>query len=465
MRTPHAPLIVLSDRFGGMDVAGLKVLRFSNFLEDLAEAGDGAHPAWTGPAPIALLLDATDHASLTGDALRAELVKALGAQVVKLAAKATDKALLAELAPILAAHTAALAAEGHAARAALAEIRAHHLALQSDYAELEAWIYDALAPDHKLARAWTPTAATLHLAPGQSVTQPLPVSARGVVTLDLHVATSVGTPATLALRIRRPDGGALAEPVETTLAPGAADWQRLSLPLPVGGPPQDGVAEITVHGASLDLSLAPETRFADLCATGPDGPLPAPLALRVYQSTSRMALPQLHDPRGPLPADGQMRLILPRDLAAPELLPYRSGSVPRPLRAYPDTVVTRVDEARNAILVHPSAHRPVVARVPGLEVERLTQLRAIVHLARHDTMEVSFAIGAAAEGTVPSAQAALAHLGDWQPVLPAAWGEAWCAFAEPLSGRIDLLLATAMPNAPFNTNAEALFRGIRTVAR
>jgi hypothetical protein len=189
----------------------------------------------------------------------------------------------------------------------------------------------------------------------------------------------------------------------------------------------------------------------------------APLALRVYQTTARMTLPPLRDPRGPLPADGTTRLIQPRDLGQPHLLPWATGRIPRALRAYAFSFETRRDDARDAILVRPSARRPVVARLPGLTVERLTQLRAIVQIARHDTMEVHFALGAAPSGTVSSARQALAHLGDWVALLPAQWGECWCEPEAPLEGPLDLLLATAMPNAPFNTNAEALFRGFRAV--
>ena len=458
MSAPPTLTVVLSDSLSGLPaIPGISYLRWPNFVEEVLVLDD-ATCAWTGAPLAGAVLTGADRAALDADLRLSALVSALRLDIRDIKGGATQENLIAEIAGLCAERAGDLVVQAAEVRAAMAEVRAHHMQLQADYAELESWIYDALAPDHKLARAWQPTAQTCTVGPDASLRQPLPVSARGVISIDLHLAESAPEN-TLHLALERPSGGAIAE---TSLAvTGQHDWVRLTLPTPVGGPPQDAVAVIRAEPAPLRLSLGPELRFADLCAVGPDGALNAPLALKVYQTTSRMSPPPLLAPGEPLPADGVQRLILPRDLGAPALLPFAEGLVPRPLRAYPDGPEVAIDETRDAIRLRPSARRAVVARLPGLRAVALRQVRGIVQIGRHDTFEIRFAIAAVPAGSVGSVQAAMPLLGDWQALMPGAWGEVWCEPDAPLSGEVDLLLAVAMPNGPFNTHAEALFRGFR----
>ncbi|MEO1276966.1 MAG: DUF6212 domain-containing protein [Pseudomonadota bacterium] len=444
----------------------MTVVRFGEWRASLVTLGEGdgdARLILADQVVLGLLLTEEEAAALAADAPLAELLKSAEIPVVSLA-PGSDALKVADAAmALLVARHQTVAHQGAQDRAALAALRVSHMQMQDDHAELEAWVWEALAPTHKLARQWPATSEAVDLAPEAELIQPLPVPARGFIAVDVHVAESPVAPVTLEAQVRHPAG----PPVEgadltLTVSERHAGWLRLSLPKAPGGPPAD--AELVIQhesGPALRLSRAPESPFPDLCLQGQS----APLALKVYQTLPRMPAPPVHQPGQPVPADGVTRLVRPSDLGPIERLPYWAGKVPRRLRAYPDYVRAEFWEKEDAHFVHPSAHRPVVAKVSGLKVEGLVQASAVTQIWRHDTLPISFALGIAPAGQVTTAEEALAHLGDWVQLLPAAWGEVWCEPLEALTGEVDLLLATAMPDMPFNRNADALFHAYRITCR
>lgn len=456
------PLLVIADALAGCALRGVETAGLSDW-----RAAFDAGRAFVDPTVIGLALSTAEASAIAADPALDALLRAADIPVRDLGPEPTADTLRDAALDLLAARAGTLVRAAAEERAALAELRRTHMQMQTDHAELEAWVWDALAPKHKLMRAWPATARTVALG-NDPVRQPLPLPIRGFAAVDIHLAESAPEGGHIALGVERPGGPA--EPglaAEIPVPAGASSWLRLNLPHAGTGPARDGVlslAYIHPEAATLPLSLAPESPFADLNARA-DTALPSPLALRLYRTLPHMPAPSPGDPRFGLPADGLTHLVTPSQLGAPELLPYFAGKVRRGLRAYPDAPETAYWEKENAVLVQPSTARPVVARLPGLTAQAATQLRAIIQISRHDTLPVAFALGAAPKGTVTTAEAALQHLGDWVHLQPGEWGEAWRDLPEPLAGDIDLLLATAMPDMPFNRNAAALFHGFRVTTR
>ncbi|WP_233417016.1 DUF6212 domain-containing protein [Halovulum marinum] len=473
---PDAPVLVVSAPLAAAQPPeGVTLMALDRWRATLiplggAGSGSGGLPglALGDMTVLGLCLAEADAEAVAGDPALSALLDAAAIPLRRLPPQAGAAALAAAALALLLDRHRAVLRQGAADRAALAALRSAHMQMQTDHAELESWVWDALAPKHKLVRAWPATADTATLAAGDApLRQPLPVPARGFAAVDVHLAASAPAGARLRMTLVRPVGPDFEDAAtEIDLPEGHAGWLRLTLPRAPGGAPEDAEVALAATGdGALQLSLAPESPFADVCARSGDRALARPLALRVYRTLPRMPAPPLHDTRRPLPADGVTRLIRPSDLGPPEQLPYWARRVRRGLRAYPDFTAVEHWTDEDAHFVHPSAHRPVVARVPGLSAEALVQLRGIVQIGRHDTMEVAFAIGAAPAGTVGSAEQALGHLGPWVHLLPAEWGEVWYEPPAALSGPVDLLLATAMPNMPFNRNADALFHGYRLTSR
>ncbi|WP_112320894.1 DUF6212 domain-containing protein [Oceanibium sediminis] len=355
-------------------------------------------------------------------------------------------------------------------RRAAAELRRTHMQVQDDHAELETWIWDQLAPKYSVVRHWPATADTVALGEaGGALLQPLPAPFRGFGAVDVQIAEDAPA-GTLTLTLLRP-GGAPFEGATTsaTVCQGDNGPFRLTLPRAGSGQPEDAVLSLTFTpeeaGKTLPLQLAPVTPFPDVSAVQDGVALGRPLAITVYRTLPRMPAPPLHDTRRPVPADGTTYLLRPAQLEDPQLLPYFRRNMPPRFRDYPDAPKVELRRNEDNVLVQPSIARPVVAMLPGVPVEGLRQISAIIQLARHDTMPVAFAIGAAPAGLIRSARKALARVGDWVHLLPGEWGHAWYEAEEPMEGHVDLFLATAMPNMPFNTNAEALFHGFRMTGR
>lgn len=462
---PAAPVIVSGDDLAEETmIGGIHVLPLSAWRARVEN--DGA--ALADMTVLGLALCTPDAKAVAADPELSGLIAAAGIPLRDIGAMPTSADLReATFSLLLARHDAAVR-DAAQERAALAELRRTHMQMQADHADLEAWVWDALAPKHHLVRSWPATAHIVAMDAGE-VMQPLPVPARGFIAVDLHIAESAPEGGHVSLRLTRPVGPDFEGCAALVAVPaGAHGWFRLTLPRAGGGMAEDAVLTLAYthpDKAALRVSLAPDSPFADYRATMPEGPASAPLALRVYRTLPHMPAPALVDPRFGPPADGATRLVTPADLGAPVQLPYFGGRVRRRLAAYPDAPRVEYWQTENAVLVHPSIRRPVMARVPGLQVEALAQLRGIVQISRHDTLPVAFAIGVAPAGSANSVETALAHLGDWVHLLPGEWGEVWTDPPAGLSGDLDLLLATAMPNMPFNRNAHALFHGFRVTTR
>ena len=469
---PNTPMLVVSDDLaGGPSPDGLAVQAFSAWRAGLmpvgGSAGAPADLALTDQTVLGLCLTDADADALDRSPELARLVQSLRIPVARLGPAPDEAAVLRAALEAAVARRAAAVEEAAADRAALAEVRMEHMRVQEDFALLENWLHDALLPRHKLARSFAPTAETLFLTPGgEPLVQPLPVPARGFVSVDVHLAESPAEPATLRIRLLRPVGPPYDGAVATTaIRPGQSGWVRLSLPR--AGTDWDD-AELSVEqlsGAPLALSLAPETPFADMACRHGSTRLAAPVALHVYQTLPRLPAPPLHDPRCPVPADGLTRLLRPSDTDPPEMLPFWRRGFSRAVRPYPDAPWADHWADVGCHVVRPSVARPVVARVPGVTATALVQLRAVVQSGSAHTLPMAVATGIVPAQSVASAEAALPHLGDWVHLLPGEWGEAWAEPAAPLDGPADILIAAAMPGQPFNENADALFHGFRLTGR
>lgn len=462
---PAKPVLVTSAPLpDAVAVPGIRPMTLEEFRGALVPIAHDDALVLPDMTVLALALSPADLAAVEADAALSAVLSA--AEVPLTDAPADAAGWHALVLRLLADRLDRVADQAAEDRAALAALRATHMQMQTDHAELEAWVWEALAPKYKLAREWPVGGAVLRLDPGAVAMQPLPVPARGFIAVDVHLAQSPAVAGRLAIRLERPTGPAFEGTEASVEVPAAAaGWLRLTLPRAPGGMAEDCLLRMVWQPDSpedapaLELSLAPDSPFPDYCVRLGDAVQDQPLALRVFQTLPHQPAPPLHDPRQPLPADGMTRLLRPADLPEPEQLPWSTKPLRRALRRYPDFTRVEYWEKEQVFFVHPSTARPVVARVPGVTVEDLRQLRATVQIGRHDTLPIAFALGAAPAGTVGSVEEALAHLGPWVHLLPAEWGEVWCEPPEPLSGKVDLLLATAMPGMPFNRNADALFHG------
>ncbi|MEM8786995.1 MAG: DUF6212 domain-containing protein [Pseudomonadota bacterium] len=438
------PTVIVSDALAEADlpcrVIGLGTWRES--LIALPEAG----LALAGPPPVGLALTEQDRATVD-----APLTALLTAAEIVVETVVTPADLPKAVLTLMARHHARLQRQSGSDRAALAQMRVTHMQMQEDFAEVEAWLSEALTPRYKLARRWSVGPDSVPLT-AKRLVQPLPVPARGLLVVDVHIAEADG--GTLYAELCRPDGPALADTsAQAELHEG---WVRLVLPRAPGGALQDCALAVW-SDASARISLTPPQPFTDLHLREGSGTL----ALQLFQTLPGRPGPPLHRADRPLPADGRTRHLAPADLPKPQRLPRAAGLA----RRYQDYVKVAFWEKENAFYVHPSRLGAVVARVQGPRVDQLIQAAATVQLARAEAMPTRFALGVAPVGTVSNAMQAQVHLGDWLEVLPGEWADVWWEHPEGLTGEVDLLLATAMPGKPYNDLADALFRGFRLTTR
>ncbi|MEM9780549.1 MAG: DUF6212 domain-containing protein, partial [Pseudomonadota bacterium] len=295
-----------------------------------------------------------------------------------------------------------------------------------------------------------------------------PVPSRGVIAFDVHLHQSAPSEGRIAFQLTRPVGGAFEGAAGTALVmEGDAGWLRLTLPEATPGMAEDAEVHLWWEGEGVapELSLAPEMPFPDLALRTEGAQHTAPLALQMFKTLPRQPAPPMYDPRRGAPADGVTRFLAPSQLGEPVRLPWSNNPIRRAFRKYPDFTRVEFWEKENVVFVHPSAARPVVACVPGLTAEDLVEVTGIIQIGKLSTLPIAFAMGVVPAGTITAAEDAILHLGEWMHLLPGEWGDVWTRFEEPLSGGLDLLLATAMPNVPFNRDADALFHGFRLTTR
>jgi|GEM_PF-5851017 len=456
------PRLIVDDTLADTVAApGIQVMGVTDWRGTLGPGG--TPPVMADQDVLGIVISTPTASALAKDEALTSLMKAAEVSVKDLGASPAASEVLATALSLLAERYAAQQRVAGDEQRTLAQLRRQYMQVQDDYSDLETWVWDCLAPKSFTVRTWPKSAETLTLTAEPVVRQLLPTPVRGFIAIDVHIAANAPA-GILTMRCVRPIGPAF-EGMETklTVPQGRSGWVTVQLPRAGEGAPQDVMVELSFESADggLVLSLAPASPFEDYRAQHGDTALPGPLALRVRRTLPRLPALPTHDARDPAPADGVTRLIRPNDLAPVLHLPYAKGKVRAALRRYPDAPVVEARKAQNAVLVQPSTHRPVAALISGVKVESLRQARAIIQNSRHDSMEIAFALGAAPTGTVTSVEEALAHIGPWIHLLPAEWGEVWYDLPTPINDPADLLLVTAMPNMPFNRNAEALFHGFR----
>lgn len=454
MPAPEA-LIVIGDRCPGLPaVTGCTILRLAEFRARHL-SGPAETPVLANADPLAVVLPSDEAAALADDPSLSALFAAAGVPVIDAGADPDPGTLLAAALSAAAGRLVAVAAAHHSDTAALARLRMAHQQQQDNLAALEAFVHDALAPGFALVRDWPVTEAASALP----LTQPLPAPTRGFAALDLHIAGPAPAAGTLTVTLQGPGGEMLAE-TGIEVAAGASGWHRAVLSAAPGGPARDAAVHLAFDpaGSAPRLSLSAPAPFDDIRAMTPAGPLDRPVAARVFRTLPGLALPPVALPGPDLSAPA---LLLPRDLPAPQILPHLDLPLPRALRRATDPVRAERLADGAAILLRPSARRPLVARLPAVPVAAVARLSAVIHLARTDAFPVSFALGVAPAGAVTSAAAAFRHLGDWATLPPGGWGEVWWQAAEAIAGPVDILLATTLREGPFNAGAAGHFRAFR----
>ncbi len=458
---PGPTLIVSTQYLDALGAVDCAVVGFDDLMSRMVrrQGDDGSETATLPDLYIGgLVLSAADQARLHADTAVHKLLQALAVPIRIVEDTADTETVLRVVIDVLAQIQKDLSQSEQAARQDVTELRLHAERVQDNLTATEAFLHDALVPQFSCLLDWAPTEGCAELG-DTPVVQPVPVPSRGVMAVEVHVAEcAVG--GRIQMRLTDPGGQQLGV-AEQPVVSGQSGWFRFQLDAGLDGPPRDLSLELVSREATLKLSLADPGLFQDVHLTGHG----APAALRVYRGLPGLRLPALNEPRSDLPADGVSRLILPTDLGDVTPLPWIAGRLPRALRRTPDPVRIRKEGDPPAIVMRPSITRPSVAVLGGLRCERLDHLTGIVHHARTDSFPVSFAIGVAEPGTITTAAGAMKLLGEWMSVMPGGWAEVHVRPKDPISGLVDILLATAMPNAPYNSGGAAQFRGFRATGR
>ncbi|MFC7704796.1 DUF6212 domain-containing protein [Plastorhodobacter daqingensis] len=406
-------------------------------------------PGWNVTAAIAREQEADQvRAALEGSAYH-------GTPVVAVAHNRPDD-LARDLMALLLRDMRAAEADAGEARAAAAVLRRENMTLNSRFRAVESFLYALGNPEFSQALSWQGGAASVQMAPGSSLSQALPLNAVGIAAVDLWFAEVLG-PALSDLEVALVDAAGVRSLLHPLVPDVETGWLRFALSEPLAGQGRDCRLELRWSGErALRLGLGlpvPDRRFA---ATTEGRALSETLALRVWKSLPGVRLPAPAPilPTGRLVEVGSAELVLPARLPAPALL------------AQPNNVQDHVSSEfwhnENAIIVHPSRQGAVCAIVRDIEVGRVSHVSALVNVGHARAPALNFCIGIAPQGAVDEDGLWQRRMGAWLTGLPAhGWGEVHAFAPEPIEGRMDLLLATALATDGPNDMSWGLFRGFR----
>lgn len=272
-----------------------------NFSEWIAAQGSGL----CSPLPLALLLSATDFAALPNaiaDALHA-------AKVPIVLLQDQEDTMVA----LYAAMEAKIVLQGETLRrfqVEAAAIRETHEYLQNDFAALENWLTVLQVPKCTRICNVAQSHRQMTLRAGDVIKQPLSVSSRGLVAIDLHIEGD-----DIALTLVSPDGIRIAElsPEPRKTLKG---WRRYRTQAPLSGADKDIMMSLHCIEGTATVGLGedlPDNRFV---ARAPSGPQSAPLAMAVWAGLVGAPLPPLQGSMQPMPE----RFIAITDIPEPETL-------------------------------------------------------------------------------------------------------------------------------------------------
>ena len=357
-------------------------------------------------------------------------------------------------------------------RAASARIRREFMDIQRDFTELEDFLYSLGAPRFSIALQvqaeggeigipGVPDASAQADGPASSrseILQPLPVSPRGLVAVDLQFTEVTGA-GRIELALVDTGGVTIAQAAERALAACRLGMNRFRFESGARGPDTHALLRLRVTiplGGSISLATGPATavpRFAPTVNGRSAGD--RVLAMTLWRGLAGVSLPRLATDVAPHQPDAaRSYLMTPADMpAAQQLRAPLEGGGPTGPRPAPD---------RNAIIMRPSVNGPTLAIVPGIQVERLISVSAAVHVRSPSSPTVAFAVAALPQGEAAQLSEPAAALGEWLQLPARGWGEAHHQLGRPFTGTVDLLLAVAAAG-PSESRVEAEFRSFRFV--
>jgi hypothetical protein len=335
-------------------------------------------------------------------------------------------------------------------RSESASLREELSHVQNKFVELESFHHDIGAARFSLALDIPGTTSVLELSSQtRQLAQRLPISARGLVAVDIlcrkewskgdgRVVVDVEDLSERVLATTSRRTGALVD-----------GWNRFALSAGVDCDDRDAALRLRLDDASPDavvaLSLGSPTPVRRLRPTV--GPLPvadASLALRVWRGIPNVRPPSDADDLG-------RRHVRPGDLPRPRTLFCADDDMGYdPVQYWPK---------EDGFLVHPPTKGLTVGIVEKLPASKLSGLTAVVHNAHVEGPVLRMGMAVAPAGLGAGIDVARAMT--WTALPPLGWGEVHVMLDAPLTGDIDIVLASLVAGGESNHMAWALFRGFR----
>jgi len=357
-------------------------------------------------------------------------------------------------------------------RASAAMLRAENESLQRKFQALEAFLFDLGGPRHSKALELSPANAEVTLVAGEQeaadpsstnacpavqFVQRLPVSARGLIAIDIyctHVTPVSG--ANLRLSFRDLADGALGDAASLPLSEISFGWNRLSLPLAIDSADCEPRLEFRLESedgeATLSLALASPVPIPQFRVTSSEGPVSdSPLALRAWRGLAGARLPSVQG------VNEIGDIFLGADqVPRPHLFKADDPNMGfEPVEYWPK---------QNGILVHPPAQGLTVGLVEHVPVSNVAGVSGIVTVAGPESPSLDFAMAVMPAGFAASKQP-LPPFKSWLTLAAKEWGEVHATSEFAMTGHVDLILATRVASGPRNSMAWALFRGFRLHTR
>jgi hypothetical protein len=281
------------------------------------------------------------------------------------------------------------------------------------------------------------------------MTQILPVWSRGLAAVDLFFTALPELEGSIEVEIVDLGGQTIARAAPRSPRACRLGANRFDFPAGAGGPDREAILRVRVisaPGTSLGLATGAATavaRFAPRVDGEPVGD--RVLAMKIWRGLPGVSLPPAPTFR---PNVRRSSLVMPADLPEAQKLSAGEGAA----------LSTRAD--RDAILLQASIDGPVLAIVPGLEVEGLVSVSGFVHVPHPSSPTLGFAVAGLPAGEAERLAEPASALGDWIFLPANGWGAAHHHFPRPFSGKLDLLLAVSA-TAPGNRHTKGAFRSFR----
>jgi hypothetical protein len=323
---------------------------------------------------------------------------------------------------------------------------------QQAFFELENAVNEFGMPLIRIAMEWPVGRGTFCLssAPDGEATlqQQLPVSARGLAHVDIHVDSIHVQSEDCRVEVQITDlsGNPLTSSMPIDIATIKRGWNRIPMLEPANCADKDAMLAITMRGAgTVDLALAPVIPLSNFrLKLGNKEVADAPIALKIWRGFPGLKAEPPN--RGDLVIDSV------------RISPDQIGSARTYFCDQPNIGFDPVQywQKEDGFLVHPPGKGMTVAIIEGLDLQSFNAVTAIVNNNHREASPLSFAIG-----LVPSGQDF--HMSDvfgtWLTLPSTAWGEVHALKIEAHKEKYDLLMACMVASGDSSHMAWGLFRG------